>query len=401
MTDQRGGQRQQSPGWRIWLVCGSVLSAVVGGVLGAHANPAFVPALAQAAQQPGSADGPVQLAPAGDDGTAGAAAGTAAGTQAVFTDAAPNLVRVRVAIAFAMAQIGLPYVWGGDGPANGERGFDCSGLTTESYKEAGVPLPRTAHTQFWAGPHVPSDAPLQPGDLVFYGVPSDVHHVGLYLGDGRMVNAPRRGKPVQVAHSRWSGDDYLGATRPTALPGSMRPGIVPAPPAQPPGAPVDKPPADEEFRAPPADLTPAIVAANPPLPAAAAAAPAPLPAPLVEGAPAPPAAELPTSPVSPPAEVPPPSQAPPTQAPPSQVPPSQAPPPSPAPPPQSQPPPPPPPSSPPPPTSPPAQTTTSPPAAATQAGPAGGAVAPTSGAGAPPAGTAAPLVSVNGRLVVP
>ncbi len=68
-----------------------------------------------------------------------------------------------------MKQIGLPYVWGGNGPENGHRGFDCSGLTTFAYDKAGVDLPRTAHAQFRHGPRVPENTPLQPGDLVFYG----------------------------------------------------------------------------------------------------------------------------------------------------------------------------------------------------------------------------------------
>ena len=55
-----------------------------------------------------------------------------------------------------------------------------------------------------------------PGDLVFYGTPSRVHHVGLYLGHGLMINAPTYGQPVQVGPYRYRGDDYLGATRPAA-----------------------------------------------------------------------------------------------------------------------------------------------------------------------------------------
>ena len=88
-------------------------------------------------------------------------------------------------------------------------------------------LPRTAHTQYNTGPHVPDGAPLQPGDLVFYGTTARVHHVGMYLGAGRMVNAPTFGKPVQVAFYRYRGDDYLGATRPAASPGSLTSGFLP------------------------------------------------------------------------------------------------------------------------------------------------------------------------------
>ena len=124
--------------------------------------------------------------------------------------------RAAVAVHVAMTEIGLPYVWGGDGPAGGDAGFDCSGLTHYAYGMAGVSLPRTADTQFYAGPRVQAGAPLQPGDLVFYGTLERVHHVGMYIGDGRMVNAPTFGEPVQTAYYRWVGDDYVGATRPAA-----------------------------------------------------------------------------------------------------------------------------------------------------------------------------------------
>lgn len=119
------------------------------------------------------------------------------------------------AINYACGQRGLPYVWGGNGPDHGHNGFDCSGLTTAAYQAAGITLPRTAHTQFQAGPHVPPGAPLLPGDLVFYGTPSNIHHVGLYIGNGKMINAPTFGQPVQIDNYRYPGDDYAGATRPS------------------------------------------------------------------------------------------------------------------------------------------------------------------------------------------
>ncbi len=177
-----------------------------------------------------------------------------------FTNALPDQ-RAQVAIRTAMAQLGLPYVWGGDGPSNGHAGFDCSGLTTFSYAAAGVTLPRTAHTQYYAGPHVAADAALQPGDLVFYGTPARVHHVGLFLGEGKMVNAPTFGKPVQVAFHRWGGDDYLGATRPAAT--DTTTGAIPY---SPPAATTPTPP--QEFPAP--------VAPAPTVPPAPAVPPAPL-----------------------------------------------------------------------------------------------------------------------------
>lgn len=117
-----------------------------------------------------------------------------------------------IAIEFACAQLGLAYVWGGDGEAEG--GFDCSGLTKAAYNAAGIEMPRTAHTQHDAGPLVPAGEALMPGDLVFYGTSRDIHHVGLYIGAGRMIHAPTFGEVVKIGPSRWTGDDYYGATRP-------------------------------------------------------------------------------------------------------------------------------------------------------------------------------------------
>lgn len=126
---------------------------------------------------------------------------------------APNPTTA-LAINFACGQLELPYVWGGDGPAAGDTGFDCSGLTTAAYNAAGISLPRTAQTQYNAGPLVPAGERLLPGDLVFYGTPGNVHHVGLYIGAGKMVQAPTFGELVQVSSYRWNGDDYLAASRP-------------------------------------------------------------------------------------------------------------------------------------------------------------------------------------------
>ena len=184
--------------------------------------------------------------------------------EAQFTTALPDQ-RAQIAINTAMAQIGLPYVWGGDGPTNGDAGFDCSGLTTFSYAAARVSLPRTAHTQYYKGPHVPQGAALQPGDLVFYGTPAKVHHVGMYLGDGKMVNAPTFGKPVQTAFYRWGGDDYLGATRPAAT-GQTTSGLLPYAPAAPSTG------TQETFPAPVAPAPTAVPNATAPQPAEAVSA---------------------------------------------------------------------------------------------------------------------------------
>ncbi|MCE7011690.1 bifunctional lytic transglycosylase/C40 family peptidase [Kibdelosporangium philippinense] len=135
------------------------------------------------------------------------------GTGTCTTIQAPNPAAA-MAINYACGQLGLPYVWGGNGPDGGHAGFDCSGLTKAAYGAAGITLPRTAQTQYNAGPLVPAGEPLLPGDLIFYGTPNNVHHVGLYIGAGKMVHASTFGQPVKISPYRWNGDDYLAASRP-------------------------------------------------------------------------------------------------------------------------------------------------------------------------------------------
>lgn len=96
----------------------------------------------------------------------------------------------KAAIEFAMGQLGDPYVYGGTGPDS----WDCSGLVMKAYAAAGVSLPRVVGPQMAAGRSV-SASELQPGDLVAY--PS-MSHIGIYLGGGKVVHAPRPGKSVEV-----------------------------------------------------------------------------------------------------------------------------------------------------------------------------------------------------------
>jgi cell wall-associated NlpC family hydrolase len=120
----------------------------------------------------------------------------------------------QLAVDYARGQVGLPYRWGGNGPGRGDAGFDCSGLTSAAYAAAGITLPRTANTQYRAGPLLPAGAPLRAGDLLFFGTPSRVHHVGIATGHGTiMIHAPRRGTTIRLQDAR-DLRDYLAASRP-------------------------------------------------------------------------------------------------------------------------------------------------------------------------------------------
>lgn len=115
------------------------------------------------------------------------------------------------ALQAALSRRGSEYEWGATGPAE----FDCSGLTSWAYRQAGVTIPRTSRQQWTAGRAVSLDA-LVPGDLLFYddgtGNPSQIHHVGMYVGNGKMVDAPTEGQLVDVRSMR--GDGHLiGARR--------------------------------------------------------------------------------------------------------------------------------------------------------------------------------------------
>ncbi|MFI8814219.1 MULTISPECIES: C40 family peptidase [unclassified Streptomyces] len=112
--------------------------------------------------------------------------------------------RAAQAVDFAYGAIGKPYVWGATGPSS----FDCSGLTQAAWRSAGVSLPRTTYTQINAGQRV-SRSELAPGDLVFFY--SGISHVGLYVGGGRMIHAPRPGAPVRIAPIDQM--PFAGATR--------------------------------------------------------------------------------------------------------------------------------------------------------------------------------------------
>ncbi|TYB48820.1 C40 family peptidase [Actinomadura chibensis] len=148
---------------------------------------------------------------------------------ALIDSASPGLVmsaaRGAIAARAALKWLGTPYSWGGGtvaGPSYGvaqgaeTQGFDCSGLAMYAWNKAGVRLDHWTGTQWTSGPHVPIDA-LRPGDLVFFARDASdlntIHHVGIYVGGGRMVEAPYTGARVRVSSIHRS--DLIGATRPS------------------------------------------------------------------------------------------------------------------------------------------------------------------------------------------
>ena len=114
--------------------------------------------------------------------------------------------RAGTALKFALAQIGDRYVFGADGMIN----WDCSGLTMRAFQRAGVSLPHSSRAQSRMGKGI-SYSQKKPGDLLFFGRP--VSHVGIYLGNGKMVHAPRSGSRVKVAPSGSLGNKPLVAVR--------------------------------------------------------------------------------------------------------------------------------------------------------------------------------------------
>lgn len=111
-------------------------------------------------------------------------------------------------VEVAMAQRGLPYVWGGESPSVG---FDCSGLVLYAYRAVGISLPHSSRAQATMGQPV-AFGEWQPGDLLFYGSP--VHHVTMYIGGGQLVHASTFGVPVKTDSAPYGGgNDYVGARR--------------------------------------------------------------------------------------------------------------------------------------------------------------------------------------------
>jgi peptidoglycan DL-endopeptidase CwlO len=108
------------------------------------------------------------------------------------------------ALQAAISRLGYPYIWGAAGPTS----FDCSGLVMWAYQQVGISLPHFTVSQYNSGVHV-SRADLEPGDLVFFF--SNISHVGMYIGNGMMIDAPNSGEDVKVQPIYWN--EFVGAVR--------------------------------------------------------------------------------------------------------------------------------------------------------------------------------------------
>lgn len=145
--------------------------------MAANSGTAFAAELAKVSSSSRSAPPAQTAAPAGVGGSPTTATGSAAGV-----------------IAEAKTYLGVPYVWGGTNPRTG---LDCSGLTQLVYGHAGVDLPRVSWQQARTGRPVEGLSNARPGDLLAFNSPVD--HVAIYLGDNKMIHAPRPGKSVEIS----------------------------------------------------------------------------------------------------------------------------------------------------------------------------------------------------------
>jgi cell wall-associated NlpC family hydrolase len=197
------------------------LLAAVGGVvagvmilLGVAASPASAvamdPTAAVARAQASLRDAAVQHA----EHLARARQTAANDAAATSIDGGTRLDPATVVVGYALAQLGKPYVWGGEGPDV----FDCSGLTMRSWERGGVTLNRHSSDQWNNGRPVKTDA-VRAGDLVFFGSdpldPASIDHVALAIGDGMVVEAPHPGATVRIA-SMWR-TSLVGAVRVSPL----------------------------------------------------------------------------------------------------------------------------------------------------------------------------------------
>ncbi|MFH9612923.1 NlpC/P60 family protein [Streptomyces pratensis] len=115
--------------------------------------------------------------------------------------------RAAAAFSAAKSRVGLPYVWGATGPSS----FDCSGLTSWAFQQAGISIPRTSQAQANVGTRINSLSALQPGDLII--MRTDLSHVGFYAGNGQILHAPKPGAQVRYESIARSGMPFMWGVR--------------------------------------------------------------------------------------------------------------------------------------------------------------------------------------------
>ncbi|SCE67371.1 NlpC/P60 family protein [Micromonospora purpureochromogenes] len=197
------------------------------------------------------------------------------------------------AVRYALAQLGDPYLWSAEGPDR----FDCSGLMWAAYRSAGYyDLPRVSRDQYYATRARSVDrSALLPGDLLFFASGSSwttIHHVGMYIGGGKMVQAPSTGDVVKISTVRWSG--LYAATRVVGAvpaPATTPPPVTPTTPApRPTGSTSPKPTTPAPKPSPTSTTVPTRPPTTPTTPPASPSpsqSPSPSPSPSDSGAPSP------------------------------------------------------------------------------------------------------------------
>jgi len=191
------------------------------------------------------------------------------------------------AVNFALRQQGKPYEWAAEGPNS----YDCSGLALASYLSVGIALPRVSRDQYrYRGGSPVLVSQLLPGDLLFFSTDrsdsSKIHHVAIYIGNGKMVHAPTFGETVKVSPVWWS--EYFGAIR--IVPAIAAPGAATTPPAPTPTAPPSPTPTPSPSASPSPSPSPspsASPSATPTPTPAATPTPTPTPTPTSAATPTP------------------------------------------------------------------------------------------------------------------
>ncbi|HJY58973.1 MAG TPA: C40 family peptidase [Streptosporangiaceae bacterium] len=175
---------------------------------------AHVAALKSARQAALAATATAAAAKAAAQASAGSTQGSATAAPSWASSSGASASQGDVAANWALSQLGKPYQWGAAGPET----YDCSGLTMVAWAHAGVSLLHYTGYQWDEGPHVPLDQ-LQRGDLLFYATnnsaPDTIHHVGIYIGNGMMVDAPFTGALVRI-DSIYQPGTPIGAVRPAS-----------------------------------------------------------------------------------------------------------------------------------------------------------------------------------------